>query len=185
MPVLFFFSFLFFFLNLSFLLLDTSPACCHSEFDIWLGFTYSSLTCLRKINTVIQIWSFLWPPSATPCFELELNLAHPSSSGKGDWGADKSRVAIWYSRPLCSMTLVCCPGSVAMPTVAELKGPGISESLRTSPRRTGTSSVTAPAGAEASPDGHMMSPTNHPGQPSEAGRGAGQRVSADAAPSTP
>lgn len=61
------------------------------------------------------------------------------------------------------MTLVCSPGFVAMPTVAELKGPRFCGSLRTFPRSTGTASVTAPAGARAGPDGHMMSPADQPG----------------------
>lgn len=61
------------------------------------------------------------------------------------------------------MTLVCSPGSVAMPTVAELKGLRFCGSLRTFPRSTGTASVTAPAGASAGPDGHMLLPTNQPG----------------------
>lgn len=36
--------------------------------------------------------------------------------------------------------------------------------LRTFPRRTGTVSVGAPAGAGAGPHGHMMSPTDQPGE---------------------
>ncbi len=68
------------------------------------------------------------------------------------------------------MTLVCSPGSVAMPTVPELKGPRFCGSLRTFPRRTGAASVTAPAGARAGPDGHMMSPADQPGGACRRGR---------------
>lgn len=62
------------------------------------------------------------------------------------------------------MTLVCSPGSVAMPTEPELKGPRFWGSLRTLAVRTGVASVTAPAGARADPDGHMMSPADQAGR---------------------
>lgn len=70
------------------------------------------------------------------------------------------------------MTLVCSPGSVAMPTVPELKGPRFCGSLRTFSDETGTASVKAPAGARAGPDGHMMSPADQPGGACRLGEGS-------------
>ncbi len=71
------------------------------------------------------------------------------------------------------MTLVCSPGSVAMSTVPELKGARFCGSLRTLARSTGAGSVTAPAGARAGPDGHMMSLADQPGEACTRGREEG------------
>lgn len=62
------------------------------------------------------------------------------------------------------MSRVSSPGSVAMPTVAELKGPQVLWVFRDSfPWRTGATRFTALAGARAGPHGHMMSPTDQQG----------------------